>query len=149
VKSSSDPADVEAFLAQYPASELAPAARIRLKALRATAQGKAADPFPTDRSGPCPQGFAGKWSSSYGSLDLRIEGSKVVGTYDYGEVRGTLSGSVITGEWIENRSLAGIFNGNGPLRFELSEDGLSFSGTWTRVAGFGNPRGTWTGTCRP
>jgi len=149
VKSSSDPADVEAFLAQYPASELAPVARIRLRDIRNAAQGKAPSPLPLDRSGPCPQGFAGKWSSSYGTLLIRLEGNKVIGTYDYGELRGTLSGSVITGEWFDSRTIGGVFNGNGPLRFELSEDGRTFSGNWTRVSGFGKSGGTWTGTCQP
>jgi uncharacterized caspase-like protein len=147
VKSSPNPDDVEAFLAQYPNSELAPAARIRLKQLdrgQEAQQPKAA--------ATCPKSFAGKWTTTYGEMLIRLEGDKAAAVYGYsnrhGELRGTISGGVITGEWVETDLATGNVTGSGPVKLTQSVDGLSFSGTW-KGAGLFSGGGAWVGKCHP
>ena len=147
VRNSGNPGDVEEFLTQYPNSELAPAARIRLRQLGRGQGGQA-----LEQTAVCPQSFAGKWTTTYGEMVIRLEGDKATAVYGYsnrhGELRGTLSGGVINGEWIEKNVSTGGVTGSGPVKLTQSVDGMSFSGTW-KGAGLFSGGGAWVGSCHP
>jgi uncharacterized caspase-like protein len=147
VKNSGNPDDVQAFLAQYPNSELAPAAHIRLRQL---GRGQGAQALA--QTATCPQSFAGKWTTTYGEMAIRLEGSTVSATYGFsnrhGELRGTVAGSTITGEWVETNIATGSVIDRGPVKLVQSADGMSFSGTW-QGSGFFSSGGAWTGKCHP
>ena len=91
--------------------------------------------------------WAGEWSTSYGILKLTQQGKIVVGHYVYstppvkGEVRGEADGRKLVFAWEEGKGGAG----SGWGRFELSEDSLTFKGTWA-VGAAVDPAGTWEGT---
>ena len=147
VKNSPNPADVQAFLAQFPESELAPAARIRLKQL-----GRGQDARQPGAALTCPDSFAGKWTTTYGEMVVSLEGDRASAVYGYnnrhGELRGSISGGVITGEWVETDLASGRVTGTGPVRLTRSVDGMSFSGTWSEAGLFGKG-GAWVGKCHP
>lgn len=75
-------------------------------------------------------GFQGSWKTSYGPMTLRIVGDQVTGQYDnkgtVGDLRGTVSGSVVQGRWFDSK------HGKGLFQFMLRPDGRSFSGNWTQ-----------------
>jgi MscS family membrane protein len=87
--------------------------------------------------------FTGRWKTNYGSLTLRqsADGS-VSGQYNnggtIGDINGSVSGNVLSGNWTEN-------DGNGVVKFTLSDDGRSFKGRWSRHSGEGEPGGLWNG----
>jgi len=148
ILNSTEPRDFNEFLRRYPEGEFAPAARSRLNQL-ALQQKRApvedASRF-GDATGPCPNGFAGKWETNFGKVELKVEGNKVNGVFPSynGTIIGSISGRTMTGTWHEPGIL---FGGSGDLRFELSMDGRSFSGTCTRKTGIGGNCGTWNGEC--
>lgn len=144
VKASANPEDYRAYLERFPNGQFASLARNRLAPKPEPAP---PPPLQLAASRPCPGGFVGTWSSSYGTMILQADGRKISGTYDVGRIHGELDGTTLKGEWIETDSPFGLFNGHGPLTFTLSDDGRSFSGYWTRSAGAGNSNGTWSGTC--
>lgn len=84
--------------------------------------------------------FAGDWNTTWKSgnetplataMTLVQDNATVAGTYTYGNVtgsvKGTVAGSVLTGSWKET---APNTTYSGPLAFTLSADGKSFTGTW-------------------
>lgn len=75
---------------------------------------------------PPPQvlNWTGRWDTSYGILVLTQNGNQVTGTYPDGTLTGTVSGSVLTGTFVENNDYTGSFT------FTMSADGRSFTGTW-------------------
>lgn len=85
-------------------------------------------------------GFSGNWDTNWGVVTLAVVGNRATGTYPGtgNTIRGTVSGNVLDGEWIQP-------DRPGRLRFELAPDGRSFRGSWTEATG---PRGgEWNGTC--
>jgi len=84
--------------------------------------------------------FAGDWNTTWKSgnetplataMTLVQDNATVAGTYSYGNVtgsvKGTVAGSVLTGSWKET---APDTTSSGPLAFTLSADGKSFAGKW-------------------
>ncbi|NKX46459.1 hypothetical protein [Roseicyclus persicicus] len=110
--------------------------------LQAAAIGGAAPP-PQPQPPVAGAGFGGVWNTdAAGTLTIHQTGASVTGSYTCcsgGQIAGTVSGSVLTGTYIED-------NGTdyGTIRFELSPDGRSFTGSYTRTSGSGS--GTWNGT---
>jgi len=113
-----------------------PAAIVLMLAGQANAQTQAAPPLAN---------VGGAWDTTWGGgravLDLTQQGAAVTGTYsgtNEGKVKGTLAGSVLTGNWI------GTGDG-GAFVLTFSADGKSFKGTWgmERSKTDGGP---WTGT---
>jgi hypothetical protein len=91
--------------------------------------------------------WAGAWKTNWGDMVLTQNGSTVTGTYthDSGKIAGTVSGNTLTGTWSE----APTYQPNqdaGDIRFEMSADGLSFSGEW-RYGSSGDWR-KWDGSNR-
>lgn len=68
-------------------------------------------------------GFAGRWTTTYGTLDLLIDGDRVNGEYDLGKVEGTVKGRQLKLTYDE-RDVSGV------AEFELLEDGQSIRGRW-------------------
>jgi hypothetical protein len=91
---------------------------------------------------PC-SGFAGRWETNYGPLQLDTEGSMGSGTYNDGTatLQGKIEGRAFSGKFKEADGAEGLF------RFELSKDGSSFTGSWT--GNDGSPGDTWNGQCAP
>jgi hypothetical protein len=85
--------------------------------------------------------FAGTWQSTYGEMQLTVNGSRVTGTYTSGggEIVGVVSGDTMTFRWYETSRDQG---GSGV--FWLSEDGDSFTGEWTNDGSEGVS--SWSGT---
>lgn len=95
--------------------------------------------------------WTGNWSrpasefggSATGVTRLTQRGSIVTGSYDWhggGTIRGTASGSTLTGTWSEAQ-------GAGTFRLALASSALGFSGTTQGTAGvFKGLSGSWTGT---
>lgn len=86
--------------------------------------------------------WTGQWNDMVSVITMTQTGSKVTGTYPHhqGRLEGTVSGSVLSGDWIE-------FDNNGTFIFTLSDDGTSFRGTYTVTAGVGTGEvGDWSGS---
>lgn len=81
------------------------------------------------------------WAGGTAVLELVQNGSAVSGTYsgtNEGKVKGTMAGTVLTGNWI------GTGDGGGFV-LKFSADGRSFTGTWGTGASK-TDGGQWTGT---
>lgn len=92
--------------------------------------------------------WTGTWTTTYGRMVLRQEGSKVTGRYTFcgGRLEGRRSGSGLTGTWHQRLGCDGTDMPSGPFHFRLSSSGSSFKGTWSYA---GDPRrGPWDGTRR-
>jgi pimeloyl-ACP methyl ester carboxylesterase len=96
-------------------------------------------------SGGC-SGWAGTWSTDYGTMQLSVSGSAVTGTYDYmgGKISGKVSGNTLTGTWSQQPSYKPP-NDAGDLQFTLAPGGNSFSGLWRY--GSSGDWATWNGAC--
>jgi hypothetical protein len=87
----------------------------------------------------------GVWDTTWGGgravLQLVQAGATVTGSYsgtNQGKVKGTLSGDVLTGNWM------GAAGDGGGFTLRFSADGMSFTGTW----GMGSSKtdgGPWVG----
>ena len=85
-----------------------------------------------DRSGQAGGSFGGSWQTNAGTIDFQQSGNQVSGTYQTfgdsqrytidGTVTGTVTGTVLDGTY------SGY--GGGTIRFELSQDGQRFDGSW-------------------
>lgn len=77
-------------------------------------------------------GFSGRWSGSFGPMELRTSGNEVTGTYGWeneSEIEGEVDGDELTFAW-RNR------NGNrGTGTFHLWKDGRTFTGTSSAPGG--------------
>jgi hypothetical protein len=71
------------------------------------------------------KGFTGIWYTTYGTLLLSQEGTKVVGSYDSNKysISGNISGRMLTGTFIEGDK-------TGEIEFELLPDGSGFEGRY-------------------
>lgn len=96
-------------------------------------------PLPSDFS---VTSFAGRWNTTWRTMEISISGTRVTGRYDYqnGRIEGVVRGNVIEGRWYQDNRPQG-----GSFRFELSADGKSFSGNWN-YAGDSGWKGAWNGT---
>lgn len=76
------------------------------------------------------------WSTTYGNMQLSLNGSTVTGTYgtSNGFVMGTLQGNnTFMGWWMEDNYTASCGPNNqwaGPFQFSLAADGTKFFGEW-------------------
>jgi hypothetical protein len=88
----------------------------------------------------CRGSFAGSWSTTYGTLEIKpSQGNTVVGDYGQGrKIEGRINGCQLVGEW----HYASGRRGN--LRFVLQPDGKSFKGSWSESGGKQNVG--WSGT---
>ena len=90
------------------------------------------------RTAPAAADWSGSWSSDFGRMSVRQDGSQVTGTYDFkgGRFDGNVVGNMLRGRWTQT-------NGSGRFEFQLSADGRSFSGRW----GYGETLsgGAWKG----
>lgn len=97
-----------------------------------------------DDGGPAvPVNFDGTWITNFATMDLRQEGATVTGQYS-GFVDGATPQS-IEGV-ITDRTLDGAFDGSNPIRFQMANDGRSFTGHWA------DPQGDlheWCGSIDP
>jgi hypothetical protein len=84
-----------------------------------------------------PQGFTGDaeiawtggWDTTRGELEINIEDGVVTGTFgDNCTLEGTITGSTLTGTWSITDEDGNVTTGD--LLFSLSEDGMSFRGTY-------------------
>ncbi len=85
-------------------------------------------------------GFAGDWETSYGPMTLSQNGDRVQGAYLFGGARCPLEGRVDGGRLAFTYHEPSV---TGQGWFELSADGLSFSGQWR--AQKTDPWQPWTG----
>lgn len=94
------------------------------------------------------QGFAGKWDGgSYGIMTLTQDGNSVSGSYEWKgtqSISGTVRGNTLRGKYYQPNYPEDRYK-SGSVKFTLSADGNSWSGTWTDRNG--NYAGTWSGTC--
>jgi hypothetical protein len=137
--------DGQAFVGKWGYGEDAPASK-----WEGTRKGTAATtPNPPQPAGP-PALFAGKWDSTFGVVELKVDGVRVTGTYptDQGRIEGTLSadGRTLTGRWSEAPDYLPP-NNAGRMVLTLAPDGQSFTGNWSY--GDAEPDRTWTGKRMP
>ncbi|MBU8881132.1 Ig-like domain-containing protein [Bacillus sp. FJAT-29790] len=89
--------------------------------------------------------WGGAWSSNYGVINFTQSGSKVTGTYSYGIISGSISGTVegntLTGTYYENS------DSYGEIVFTMSDNGNSFNGKYKLSNGIN--WGSWNGTRLP
>ena len=69
------------------------------------------------------QNIAGRWHTTYGTLDLNTTGEAVTGTYDIGSIRGVLKGSILSFRYVEAQM-------KGVGEFTFTKDGQAFEGKW-------------------
>jgi hypothetical protein len=102
---------------------------------------------PTQESAVPGVSFAGTWKSSFGTMTITQDGSRILGDYshDRGKIEGTIEGSVVKGKWSESPSYKPPRDA-GDFEFTLSADGTSFSGKWRYGFGTGPWKGDWKGT---
>ena len=84
--------------------------------------------------------FGGRWNSTYGTMRLVQEGTRVTGTYSYSSgssIEGTVEGDRLTFRYVEPAA-------EGEGWFVLSEDGDSLSGQWREDGSSG--WASWTAT---
>jgi hypothetical protein len=88
--------------------------------------------------------WAGKWDTRWGPLELTQANAAVQGKYQYGSVRGTLTGTAdgnyLEFDWREEEGGAGTGQG----MFVMQADGKSFAGGWGVHDRTGS--GSWDGT---
>ena len=75
--------------------------------------------------------WTGQWSSDWGTMTLRQNGSHVTGTYTFygGRIDGTAIGRTLTGTWGKAPTYVGPPDA-GPIVLQLAPSGLSFAGKW-------------------
>jgi hypothetical protein len=97
---------------------------------------------PTTTAAPDNDKWVGSWRTTFGQMEIRAEGAKLTGTYDYcgGTLSGTVAGSDFTGTWQEapdapNCQRGGNLPNSGTFDFVMNPDGRSFSGAWKYADG--------------
>jgi hypothetical protein len=86
-------------------------------------------------------GFAGRWETTYGEMNLSVTDDQVSGAYVMGGARCPIEGKLVNGRFEFTYQEPGVA---GEGWFELGTDGNSFSGEW-RENGVVQ-WSTWTGT---
>jgi len=104
--------------------------------------------------------WSGLWSTTWTSADnatlvpgdditFTQTGSSVTGTYINPEqkftglITGTVEGTTMTGTWSESEN--GIPGTSGTMKFVISADGNSFTGTWDRANDASKATYLWNG----
>lgn len=102
---------------------------------------------PTSQDLAYAKSFAGKWNSTYGVMELKVQGLRVSGNYahDKGRIDAVLSQDAKTmkGTWAEAPSYKGSRDA-GKMYFKLSSDGKKIDGLWSY--GDAVPTSRWTAT---
>lgn len=90
--------------------------------------------------------FESTWSTNWGEMKLKQEGSKVTGTYthDSGKIDAVVSGNSLKGKWSESPTYKEPGDA-GDVELKMGNDGKSFAGLW-RYGSTGEWNGGWTGT---
>jgi hypothetical protein len=103
--------------------------------------------FKVNCGSPQTGGWAGTWSTTYGTMVLSQSGGLVSGTYthDNGNIVGTVSSNILTGTWSEAPTYSAANNDAGDVELTMSPDGNSFTGYW-RHGSSGGWAGSWSGT---
>ena len=91
-------------------------------------------------------GFAGTWETEWGTLELRVEGVRVTGTYDpnAGRVEGLAGGNTLHGQWVQHH-VAGRGISWGRMTLTLAADRRSFTGSWSYGDDNAPGGGSWNG----
>jgi hypothetical protein len=78
-----------------------------------------------------PVDFTGSWATYFGHMVLKQSQKRVTGTYEnnHGRIQGEVSDRTFRGKWLEAPSYSEPADG-GDVEFELSKDGLTFTGRW-------------------
>jgi hypothetical protein len=89
--------------------------------------------------------WAGTWSTSYGTMRLTQSDDTVSGDYehDQGQIRGMVSGRVLSGTWTEVPSRQPPSDA-GEIEFTMADDCQSFTGRW-RYDSSGELQPGWDG----
>lgn len=84
--------------------------------------------------------IAGTWDTDFQRMTISVSGSRVTGSYAYagGQIEGVVSGNTVRGTWTQT-------NGRGAFVWQVSSDGMSFTGTWGYNASE-SAGGKWNGT---
>ncbi len=95
-------------------------------------------------------GFAGRWKTAWGIVELGVRNTTVTGSYphDGGKIDGLLSddGKILTGTWSEGPTYQPP-NDAGDIVFTLSDDGRTFAGRyWYGQRKPDDPGAEWNGT---
>ncbi len=89
------------------------------------------------------QNVSGTYNTDFGQLVLKQSKNTVTGTYSYENFTGTISGTItknkLTFTWKQKQWDVSV---KGTGEFDFSEDGKSFTGTWTDSNG---NSGYWNG----
>ena len=122
------------------AATATPTATAEVTAAATTAAAAQATAQPNVTATAATKNFAGNWNTTWKSgndtalatsMTLVQNGTAVAGSYTYGNVTGSVSGtaagSVLSGSWKETDPDTTY---GGPLAFTLSADGNSFTGKW-------------------
>lgn len=119
----------------------------------ATAVPPTSVPTPSPLPDPVYTDISGTWKTTYGTMELKLNGSTPTGTYttDNGVIfNASLSGRTLTGFWVEDASAANCGSEKdgrnfwGRISFEFNEDFTSFKGKWRWCDQ--NPTENWNGT---
>ena len=85
--------------------------------------------------GPAPPGvrWTGRWQSNWGRMDLRQQGDRVEGTFEYrnGTLEGDLQGDLLFFDWIQPKDReAGQLGAKGKGWMRIRPDGREVKGRW-------------------
>src|SRR5438876_10783898 len=96
----------------------------------------------TDPAGASPPAgdFSGTWISTFGPLTLEQQGDRVHGHYQYGQLPGSVEGEIADGG-LRFRYADSTSRGEG--WFELTREGLAFTGRWRAAGAEGWADGSW------
>jgi hypothetical protein len=90
--------------------------------------------------------WSGKWSTNWGPMELhQLSGPDITGNYEHdeGQIRGTVTGNVLSGTWTEVPSRQPPQDA-GEFELTMAGDCNSFTGTW-RYDASGEMAGSWDG----
>ena len=138
IKDSTDPADFQAYLDQFPNGAFAALARIRIGRLSSghtiDAPNAGVSPLPEIPAIAGPNGVYA--APAWGDISMTTSGSGgVSGTYPFsnGRITGTMQGLSLVGRWQQDSSGSRCDDGNywGQIKFDFAPDFSSFEGRWS------------------
>ena len=151
IKESTDPADFEAYLVQFPNGVFVALAQNRLKRLVAGPVQDLVAPFghPQGISGP-----NGAFDTSWGLLSLAADANGAVyGEYEGGQshIVGRMEGQTLIGTWHEPASAQRCDDGTyrGQIRLDFVADFTGFAGAWSYCDGVPGTSSNVKGTLQP
>ena len=138
IKDSTDPADFEAYLAQFPDGVFAALARIRIGRLGA---GQVSAPATMPGHATQPETLVNGPNGVYAATDwgnitfATAEDGSVRATYPFsnGRITGTMQGLRLVGRWKQDSSSHKCFDGQywGQVQFDFAPDMSGFTGLWS------------------